>query len=69
MVLELLKIYRVRSRVGHSVYFSTLCHKRHDIWKKAIDHKIGVFICLIRLPETFLILIRIERDVTENVYC
>jgi hypothetical protein len=37
-------------------YFSTLSHKRHDLQKKIIEHKLCVSIPLHHLSEAFLIL-------------
>jgi hypothetical protein len=36
--------------------------------EKVIEHKMRVFIFSITLPETFLILKRIQRDMIKNVY-
>jgi hypothetical protein len=51
-------------------YISTLSHKRYDFRKKKkfIEQKISVLIPLHILSETFLIIIRTERDTTINVY-
>jgi len=43
-------------------YFST-SHKRRDFRKYVTGHKMCVLISTTNLPETFLILIRIQRDV------
>ena len=48
------------------MYFPTLSHKRWDFHKTLIEHELLEF--LYSLPETFLILRRIERDVIINVY-
>ena len=48
-------------------YFSTLFHKRHD-FLKAIEHKSCDLIFSATLNETFVILRRIEHDMTKNVY-
>jgi len=44
------------------VIFPTLSHKRHDCWKNVFEHKIGVLIFSVTLPEKFRILGRTERD-------
>ena len=43
-------------------YFSTLSHKQHDFWGKKILTKISFGFLYNFLPETFLILRRLERD-------
>jgi hypothetical protein len=52
----------------YNIFFFTLPHKRHDIEKKIK----GNWICVLNFStisfETFLILIRTERDMTTNVY-
>jgi hypothetical protein len=49
--------------------FSTLSHKRHDFREeKGIEYKMRVFIVSKFLFETFLILRRIQRDITINVH-
>ena len=48
-------------------YFSTLSHKQRDFRKKVIEHEMCVMIFSTNLPETFLILRRIERDMIKNV--
>jgi hypothetical protein len=49
-------------------YFSTLSHKRHELQKKkVIEHKLCVLIFFTNLSKTFLILRRIQRDITTNV--
>jgi hypothetical protein len=47
--------------------FSTLSHKRNDLKKKVIEHKMGVFISYENLSETFLILRRTEGKIIINV--
>ena len=50
------------------LYFATLSHKRHDIWRKQklLDVKCVGF-SLQLLSETFLIIRRNERDIIENI--
>ena len=48
-------------------YFSTLSHERHDFRETGIEYKTCVLTPLQRLPETFLILRRIQRDIVINV--
>ena len=43
--------------------FLTFSHKRQDFGKKVIEHKMCVLILVYLLCETFLIPIRIQRDV------
>jgi len=50
------------------LYFSTLSHKRHDLRKKLLTIKCVFGFSLQILSETFLILRRIYRDSTINVY-
>jgi hypothetical protein len=49
-------------------YFSALSHKRHDFREKVIEHKMCVLILSTTLSEAFLILRRIQRDITINVH-
>jgi hypothetical protein len=49
-------------------YFPTLSHKRHGFRKNVIEHKICVLIFSKLLSETFLILRRIQLDITINVF-
>jgi hypothetical protein len=49
-------------------YFSTLSHKRHNILKKVIQHKICVLSFSTTLSETFFILSIIQRDIIVNVH-
>ena len=51
-------------------YFSTLFHKRHDFRKKKklLNLKCVIRVRLQILSETFLILRRTERDMTQSVY-
>jgi hypothetical protein len=48
-------------------YRSTLSRKRYDFRKTAIEYKICVLIFLKILPETFLILTIIQRDINIKV--
>ena len=48
-------------------YFSTLSHKRHNLWKK-INLKCLFLFSLQILSETFLILRRIRRAIITNVH-
>ena len=48
-------------------YFSTLSHKRHDIWKKLLNTKCVFWFSLQLLSETFLILRRTERDISKKL--
>ena len=48
-------------------YFSTLSHKRHDLWKK-INPKCLFWFSLQILSETFLIIRRIQRVIITNVH-
>jgi hypothetical protein len=51
-------------------YFTTLSHKQYDIrYKKVTEHKMCVSIFFLQLlPENFLILKRIQGDITVNVH-
>jgi hypothetical protein len=49
-------------------YISTLSHKRHDFRKKVIEYKMCVLTFLQLLSATFLILRRIQLDITINVH-
>ena len=49
-------------------YFSTLSHKGHDFRKKLLNIKCVFRFWQQRLSEKFLVLRRIERDITKNVY-
>jgi hypothetical protein len=49
-------------------YYSTLPHKRNDFQKNAIEHGMCVVIFSTNLSEAFLILSRIQPDVTINVH-
>jgi hypothetical protein len=49
-------------------YFSKLSHKRHDFRKKIIKHRMCVLTFCRTLPQTFLVLIRIQRDINISVY-
>jgi hypothetical protein len=49
-------------------YFSTLSHKRGVFREKIIEHKMLDFDFSTNLSETFLILIRTERDMITNVH-
>jgi hypothetical protein len=49
-------------------YFSTLSHKRHDFRKKFVEHKMCVLIFSPILSARVLILRRIQRHITINVY-
>ena len=49
-------------------YFLPLSHKRHDLRKKVIGHKMCVLIFFTALSETLFILRITERDVMKNVY-
>ena len=50
-------------------HFSVVSHQRHDFWEKGIEHKMCVLIFSTTLSETFLILGRIERDITNVHMC
>jgi hypothetical protein len=59
----------IRSLPGCTIFFSTLSHKLHDIWKKKLLNIKSVFwFSLQILSETFLILRRIQRDMIKNIY-
>jgi len=45
-------------------YFATLSPKRHDFRKKVIEHNMCVMVVSTNLSQTFLILRRIQRDIT-----
>jgi hypothetical protein len=49
-------------------YFSTLSHKRNDLWKIAIEHTMLVLISYTTSPEISLFIRRNERDVTINAH-
>jgi hypothetical protein len=49
-------------------HFSTLSHKRHDFRKNLLNIKCGFWFPLQLLSEIFLILRRIQRDITINVH-
>ena len=51
-------------------YFSTLSHKRHNLRKKLIDHKMCVLIfsTMVGLSEIFVILREIQRDIILNLH-
>jgi len=53
---------------GSTIFIFTLSHKRHDLPKKVIDHKMCILIFSTSLSEKFLILSRTERDVIINVH-
>ena len=48
-------------------HFSTLSHKRHGLGGGVIEYKIVFLFSVLLLSETFLILIRTERDIITNV--
>jgi hypothetical protein len=48
--------------------FPTFSHKRHDFRKTVAEHKMCVLILSTTLPETFLIVRIIERDMIKDVY-
>jgi len=48
-------------------YLSTLSHKRHNIRKKVIKHKMHVLIFFTTFSKTFLILGSTEQDMIKNV--
>jgi hypothetical protein len=49
-------------------YFSTLSYKRQDFRKRKLhEHKTRALLLSITFGETFLVLRRTERDVTENI--
>jgi hypothetical protein len=48
-------------------YFSEGSHNRHDLREEVIEHKMCVMIFSKILPENFLIVRRIKRDVIINV--
>jgi len=50
------------------LYFTTLSHKRRDLWKRVFEHKMCVLIFSTNLPEIFLILRRIQQDTITNVH-
>ena len=49
-------------------YFSTLCHKRHDIRKKLLNIKYLFLFSLQSLSETFVIPAKIQRDFIINIH-
>jgi len=49
-------------------YFSALSHKRHDFQKECFESKMCILIFSKFLSEIFLILVRTELYVIENVY-
>jgi hypothetical protein len=48
-------------------YLDTLSHKRHDFWEKLSNPKCVFLFSPRLLPETFLILRRIQRDIIISV--
>jgi hypothetical protein len=48
--------------------FSTLPHKRYDVWEKVIEHKMRVVISLQVLSERFLSYKRNKQAMIKNVY-
>ena len=52
----------------HSTVFSTLSHKRNDLPKNVVEHKLCVFTSSTTLSETFFILRRFERAVISAVW-
>jgi len=50
------------------LYFSTLSHKRQDLRKNVIEHKMYVLCSLHNMSEKFLMLRRTERDIIINVH-
>jgi len=50
-------------------HFPTLSHKQHDFRNKMIEHKTYLSISSTNMAETFLILRRTERDITNAQRC
>jgi hypothetical protein len=50
------------------LYFSTLCHKRHDFRKHVTEYQMRVLIFSTTLCETFLIPRKTKPDMIETVY-
>ena len=50
------------------LYFTTLSHKRRDLLKRVLEHKMYVLIFSTNLSEIFLIQRRIQRDAITNVH-
>jgi hypothetical protein len=53
---------RTLARLGCTIFFPTLSHKRHDFQKNVIGHKMCVLISLQLLSETFLIVRRTDHS-------
>jgi hypothetical protein len=58
----------IRGLPGCTIFFSTLCHKQHDLKKNISIIKCVFWFSLQVLSETFLILRRTERDVIKKMY-